>query len=93
MLPSHGDFRMRQEQYQDLLREAEKERLIQTAKLQPSSKWGLPQQAAHWLGTYVVKWGLKLQAHSSSTPTCCGDGCLVELRANVRWVIFLAVLS
>jgi hypothetical protein len=75
---------MRQGQYQDLLREAEKERLIQSVQLQSSSKWGLPQQAANWLGTYVVKWGLKLQANHSSTPTCCDDCCLVELKANIR---------
>ena len=84
MAPSQGDFRMRQEQYQDLLREAEKERLLQSAQLQPSSQWSLPRQTANWLGTHVVKWGLKLQAHRSSTPTCCGDGCLVELKANIR---------
>jgi hypothetical protein len=84
MAPSQGDFWMRQEQYQDLLREAEKERLLQSARLQPSSQWGLPRQTIKWLGTYVVKWGLKLQVHSSSTPTCCSDCCLVELKANIR---------
>jgi hypothetical protein len=82
MLPSHGDFLVRQEQYQDLLREAEKERLIQTAERQPSGKWGLPRQTANWLGTHVVKWGLKLQANRSTAPTCCGDCCLVELKVN-----------
>jgi hypothetical protein len=65
MLPSHGDFLVRQEQYQDLLREAERERLIQAAELRQAGKWGL-----------------KLQAHRSSTPTCCGDCCRVELKVN-----------
>jgi hypothetical protein len=83
MVPSQGDFRVRQEQYQDLLREAEKERLIQTAGLQPSGQWSLPRQAANWLGTYVVKWGLKWQAHRPSSPTCCGDRCRVELKTNI----------
>jgi len=83
MLPNHGDFLVRQEQYQDLLREAEKERLIQAAELRRSGKWDLPRQTANWLGTYVVKWGLKLQANRSTSPTCCGDCCLVELKVNV----------
>lgn len=82
MLPNHGDFLVRQEQYQDLLREAEQERLIQAAELPQVGKWGSPRQTAHWLGTYVVKWGLKLQANRSSPPTCCGDWCQVELKAN-----------
>jgi hypothetical protein len=82
MLPNHGDFLVRQEQYQDLLREAEKERLISAAELPRIRKWSLPGQTANWLGTYVVKWGLKLQANRSSAPTCCGDCCQVELKAN-----------
>jgi hypothetical protein len=65
MLPNHGDFLMRQEQFQDLLREAEKERLIQTAEFKPSGKWGL-----------------KLQANRSAAPTCYGDCCRVELKAD-----------
>jgi hypothetical protein len=83
MLPNHGDFLVRQEQYQDLLREAEKERLIQAAELHRSDRWGLPRQTANWLGTYVVKWGLKLQVNRPTAPTCCGDCCLVELKVNV----------
>jgi hypothetical protein len=82
MLPSHGDFLVRQEQYQDLLRAAAKERLIQAAELPRNGKWGWPRQTAHWLGTYVVKWGLKLQANRPTAPTCCGDCCLVELKVN-----------
>ena len=79
MLPSFGDFLVRQEQYQDLLREAEKERLIQAAELLPARKWGLPRQMANWLRTYIVKWGLKLQANRPIAPTCCDDCCLVKL--------------
>lgn len=82
MLPSQGDFLVRQEQYQDLLREAEQERLIQAAELSQNGQWGWPRQTTHWLGTYVVKWGLKLQANRSLAPTCCGDCCLVKLKVN-----------
>ncbi|HXV98691.1 MAG TPA: hypothetical protein VEC93_09720 [Anaerolineae bacterium] len=82
MLPGQRDFLVRQEQYQDLLREAEKERLIQAAELGRAGKWGRPRQTAYWLGTYVVKWGLKLQANRPTAPTCCGDCCRVELKVN-----------
>lgn len=82
MLPSQGDFLVRQEQYQDLLREAEKERLIQAAELSRNGQWGLLRQTATWLGPYVVKWGLKLQVHRSTAPSCCRDCCQAELKAN-----------
>ncbi len=82
MLPSHRDFLVRQEQYQDLLREAEQERLIRAAKLFKVHEWGLLGQTANWLGSYVVKWGLKLQANRPTASTCCGDCCQVELKAN-----------
>jgi hypothetical protein len=82
MIPSRGVFLVRQEQYQDLLREAEQERLVQVAGLRPSRKWGLPRQTANWLGAYIVKLGLQLQANRLTGPTCCDDYCLVELKAN-----------
>lgn len=82
MIPSYGDFLVHQEQYQDLLREAQQERLIQAAELRPSSKWELLRQTASWLGAYVIKLGRQLQARGLIGPTCCGDCCLVELKAN-----------
>jgi hypothetical protein len=82
MLPNHLDLLVRQEQYQDLLREAAQERFIQAAIRQPSAPGGLFRQAANWLGFYVVRLGRSLQAHHRTGPTCCGDCCLVELRAN-----------
>jgi hypothetical protein len=83
MLPNHGDYLVRHEQYQDLLREAEKERLVQAAELRQAGKWGLPWQTAHWMGSYIVKWGLKLQTHRSNAPTCRDDCGLVELKADI----------
>jgi hypothetical protein len=82
VLPNQRDFLVRQEQYQDLLREAEQERLIHSAGLRLLNRWNLPRQMAIWLGTYVVKWGLKLQTNSATGPTCCGNCCLVELKAT-----------
>lgn len=84
MLPSHRDFLVRQEQYQDLLREAEQERLIRAAKLFKVHEWDLLRQTANWLGPYVIHWGLKLQASRSTVSTCCGDCCQVELNANAQ---------
>lgn len=84
MLPNHVHFVVRYEQYQDLLREAEQERLIRAAKLFKVHEWGLLRQTANWLGSYVVKWGLKLQANRSTVSTCCGDCCQVELNANAQ---------
>jgi hypothetical protein len=83
MLPNHIHFVVRYEQYQDWLREAKQERLIEAAKLsQVHQQRGLPRQTAHWLGSYVVKLGLKLQASRSNAPICCGNCCQVELKAN-----------
>jgi hypothetical protein len=82
MLPNQRDFLVRQEQYQDLLREAEQERLIHSAGLRHLNRWNLPRQMAVWLGSYVIKWGLKLQSSRTTTPTCCGNCCLVELKAH-----------
>ena len=82
MLPNQVHFVVRYEQYQDLLWEAEKERLIEVANLSQVHEGGLLRQTANWLGAYVVKWGLKLQASRSTAPTCCGDCCQVELKAN-----------
>jgi hypothetical protein len=82
MIPNHWGFLARQEQYQDLRREAEQERLIQAAVLRPSATWGLFRQTASWLGSRVVRFGLQLQAYRLAGPTCCGDCCLVELKAN-----------
>lgn len=83
MLPNHVHFVVRYEQYQDLLWEAQQERLIGTAKLSQVREWKLLRQTANWLGSYVVKLGLKLQASRSTAPTC-GDCCQVELNANAQ---------
>lgn len=82
MLPTHIHFVVRYEQYQDWLREAAQERLIEAVKLSQIQEPSLLRQTANWLGAYVVKWGLKLQASRSTEPTCCGDCCQVALKAN-----------
>jgi hypothetical protein len=71
MLRGEPDIVMRQRQYQDLLREAEKERLIQVARSQRPNQWGwfrkVPGRiglAILRIGAKMVQWGFKLQGCS-----------------------------
>lgn len=77
MLPNQVDFVVRYEQHQDWLREAQQERLIEAVKLAQVHEGGLLRQTANWLGAYVVKLGLKLQASQPTAPTC-GECCQVS---------------
>ncbi len=63
MFSSYGAVVIQQEHYQDLLREAEAERLIRVAGLQPSNPWVTTQKMIHWLGSQMVKWGEKLESY------------------------------
>jgi hypothetical protein len=56
----HQDIVMRREQYQDLLREAERERLIRAARSGPAAGARLYCRAAYWIGTQLVRWGRSL---------------------------------
>jgi hypothetical protein len=49
------------EQYQDLLREIERDRLLKTIGLHDSILSKLYRKAVGWLGAQMVKWGAKLQ--------------------------------
>ena len=62
------DIAMQQERYQDLVREAHRERFIRQA--QQSQERGHPffHRAFIWLGKRLVTWGLSLQARFGSTP-------------------------
>lgn len=74
MFPNQIDFLVRQEQYKDLVREAENERLIRTAGLHNSSTRQLNLSLTNWLGAKMVSWGLSLQSNPAVTPACC-DAC------------------
>lgn len=58
MLPGERDIVMRQEQYQDLLREAEHERLIQVARKPQPNRWQWSGQVLHWIGLAIVRVGV-----------------------------------
>jgi hypothetical protein len=84
MLPNHLDFLTRQTQYQDLLREAEHERLIRTTALQASSiRWAGLRGLANRLGTYLTQFGRQLRAGHFGRSAYCGECCPVALNAPV----------
>lgn len=67
---SDTDFLVRQEQYKDLLREAEHERLIRAAGLQQPGNWRLHRKVANRIGAQMVSWGCKLQHYGTTPPPC-----------------------
>jgi len=56
-----SDIAVQQERYRDLLREAETERLLRTAKDPTQSNHRFYGRALTWLGQRLVAWGLSLQ--------------------------------
>lgn len=77
MFPNELDFQVRQEQYKDLLREAEQERLIKTARLHNNfGSRKLNLSITNWLGTKLVDWGMNLQqSNPAVTPAYCDPCC------------------
>lgn len=60
MFPFEIKFLVRQEQYKDLLREAEHRRLIRAGRPRPTGSGRLYRKAADWIGTKMVSWGCGL---------------------------------
>ncbi len=73
MYRSDMDFQVRQEQLKDWLRQAEHKRLIQAAGLQQPGYGQLLSKMINWLGIQLVKWGAKLQAQPTPSPTGCSQ--------------------
>ena len=70
-MPSRNDFLIRGEHYKDLLREAERERLIRAAGLGQPGDGGLHRQVAGRIGAQMVRWGRKLQSYGTTpSPSC-----------------------
>jgi hypothetical protein len=63
MLPNDIDFLARKERCQDLMREAEQERLVEVAKLQQPNQPSLWPRVVRWIGIQLIKLGLKLQSY------------------------------
>jgi hypothetical protein len=62
------DYLVQKEKFNDLMQEAEQERLLQIAKLQQPDQRGLHRNLAAWIGVQMVKWGAKLQHYGSISP-------------------------
>lgn len=63
-----GNSLVYKERQQDLLREAARQQLIQTAKRHRSANRKVHQSVTGWIGVQMVKWGTKLQ-HYEPVPT------------------------
>ena len=59
---------MQQEQHQDLVREAQRERLVKQAQQSQGQGHPFYHRAFIWLGKRLVTWGLSLQARFGSMP-------------------------
>jgi hypothetical protein len=62
------DYLVQKEKFNDLMREAEQERLLLTIKLQKRGQRSLHRNIAAWVGVQMVKWGAKLQHYGSISP-------------------------
>jgi len=62
------DIVMKREQYQDLLREAQKGQLVKQAQQSREPGHSFYRRAFTWLGKRLVCWGLSLQARFGPTP-------------------------
>ena len=67
---SYRDLLFRQEQYKDLLREADQERLLRVAGLRHSGNWKLHRKVADWVGAQMVSWGYKLWSYGATSSAC-----------------------
>lgn len=59
------EYLVQKEKYQDLIRAAEQDRLLQVVKQQNTNHGGLHRNLAGWIGLQMVKWGSRLQQYSS----------------------------
>jgi hypothetical protein len=60
---SYTDFLARQEHDKELLREAERERLIRSAGLRQPGNWRPHRKVAGWIGAQMVSCGATAQHH------------------------------
>jgi hypothetical protein len=71
MFVSPIDAEVRREQYEDLIREAEFERLAQLALGPRPAREPVVQRLGHWAGTLMVRWGCRLATASTLSVCSC----------------------
>ena len=67
--PDHLDYLARKERMKDLLREADRERLINTLIPPYAHNWKRHRRLIGWLGIQLVTLGWQLQHYAGATPT------------------------
>ena len=75
MFFSEGEIAAHNERFKDMLREAERERLIRIATPKGSRNWKPNRKITGWLGSKMVAWSLKLQTQPQMSQTCCTRNC------------------
>jgi len=75
MYPSSLDLQARQERYKDLLREADRERLIRVAGLQPPSLWQIMVKVTRQVGRLTLTWRFNKHPVGPVATTCSGRPC------------------
>jgi hypothetical protein len=60
--PNYRDFLVRQERYQDLLREANQQRMIKAAGTRPGRNWGV----AGWIGAQAMRLRSTLRGYAAA---------------------------
>lgn len=68
MLPDNISFRVRQQRYEDFLREAERERLIRTSRIQQPHSGMIYLLVVSLLRSYILRWSRKLQKYGLRRP-------------------------
>jgi hypothetical protein len=63
--PNYVDYLVRQEQYKDLLREANRQRMVKVLGPRPRGY----RQVARWSGTQVTKWSSTLKGYVSASSS------------------------
>ena len=68
-------FAVQKEHRQDMLREAENERMVRLARMGNQANHRLHCRVLSWLGCHLVNWGLHLQKRYGAAPVTPATAC------------------
>ena len=68
LYPTEVDYLVRKERYEDMIREAERIRLVQAAGIVPHSEGKIFRRLAGWLGRQLIKLGSRLKRYGTISP-------------------------
>jgi hypothetical protein len=75
-------YLIQKEKIKDMLRAAEKDHLLQQAKLHKSGQLGLYRNMAAWMGAQMMKWGAKLHQYGSASAVTSAPAAQTEYLPN-----------